>query len=183
MVEYVRGMEYASAGVSPMHIATPLDELAAAAELGRVRRLFERPLRAPYLAYLAASRVSESRVLVTSAVLRLAIDSGRSARLVSLDACIATRFDEEERPVLYREFERLDVLVVDLDVQVQNRMVPQICMDIYARRVSRPVATLFLCAENVGKMPARYGPEFSSAFASGRVRSVRSVPKGVSRGS
>ncbi len=172
VLDYVRGMEYQAAGVSPMHFDTPIGELVAQAGLTRLAAGFSQPLKQPFLGSFRLNRVDERRIAIASAALRLALDAGRSARFVSLDNCIASRFSAEERPNLYREFEVLDTLVVDLDVQVQNKMVPQLCMDIFTRRASRTVATVFLAADDVAAASGRYGPEFALAFSSGRVRNL-----------
>lgn len=166
VLDYVRGMEYSVAGASPLHIGTPLADLVKKAGLQKLEPVLSKPLRAPFMAGVVVDRISGRRSLITTAALRLSIDAGRSAKFVSLDNCIATRFNEEERPLLYAEFDTLNLLIVDLDVQIANRMVPQLCMDIYSRRITKPFATLYLCTSNPAGQPGRYGAEFSSAFRS-----------------
>lgn len=170
--EYQRLEAYAAAGVSPIHHQTPIDALVSAAGLSRLRRVFEQPLRAPFLGCMTIARVHPARPAVVAAVLRLALDRQRTAKAVSLDQCIATRFNEDERPSLYREFETLHTLVVDLDVQIVNRMVPQLCMDIYTRRVVRPCVTVFLSAEPLTLAAARYGVELVTAYTGGQIRRI-----------
>lgn len=176
IADYLRGQEYAKAGVSPIHTETPIDELLTLCRLTHLRRVFAEPLRAPYMGCLSVTRINPLRPAFVAAALRLTIDAGRSAKAVSLDQCIANRFDEDERPALYHEFEHTHTLIVDLDVQIVNRMVPQLCMDIFTRRAGRACATVFLAAEPIRTNAARYGVEFVTAFTSGLIRPIKATP-------